>query len=69
MSLPKDAAVAIHVHDFDHLSILAKGRVVIFTDEKRTEHEAGDWIEMKSGARHGIVALEDAVWFCINVDS
>lgn len=68
MSLPKGAVVSMHVHKYDHLSIVAKGRVRVLTDEGEQEYGAGDCLQVKAGVRHGIVGLEDSIWFCINSD-
>lgn len=55
-----------HTHDFSHLSILAKGKVVVMRDDDAEVIEAPACIEIKSGVVHGVKALTDCVWFCIH---
>ncbi len=63
---PKGAGVSMHVHESKgHLAILAKGRARLLTESGERECFAGDCIEIKKGERHGIVFLEDSIWFCI----
>jgi quercetin dioxygenase-like cupin family protein len=66
MYLPKDYFAVSHAHTYDHLSILAKGKVIVATDESKTTYIAPVCIEIKKGLHHSITALEDAVWFCIH---
>lgn len=66
MMLPKGFEAISHVHNYSHLSILAKGKVAVITDEETKGYEAPVCIEIKAGVHHKIVAFEDAVWFCIH---
>ena len=66
MFVPKGYIVGQHAHKFSHLSILAKGKVIVRTDEGVTEYSAPACLEIKEGINHAIEALEDTVWFCIH---
>ena len=66
MSVPQGYVVGTHAHTFSHLSILAKGKVVVRTDEGYAEYTAPACLEIKEGIHHAIEALEDTVWFCIH---
>ena len=66
MTIPKDFFVVQHIHSFCHLSILAKGKVIVRTDNSENTYSAPSCIEIKSGIHHSIQALEDSVWFCIH---
>lgn len=66
MMLPKDHFAVTHAHEYDHLSILASGRVTVDIDGKVEEFVAPACINIAAGKHHRIVALEDAVWFCIH---
>ena len=68
MHLPKGAVALSHKHTYSHLSILAKGRCIVFTDDTQQTYEQGACIEIKAGVDHQIEALEDVVWFCIHAD-
>jgi len=66
MVIPKGFEAGQHAHMYSHLSILAKGRVLVKTDDAQKEYIAPACIEIKSGVNHTIQALEDAEWFCIH---
>jgi quercetin dioxygenase-like cupin family protein len=67
MNFPAGAVVVKHVHDFNHLSILAKGKVeVLLEDGDKRTFTAPTCIEIKAGVYHGVTALTDCTWFCIH---
>ena len=66
MTIPKGFVIGKHLHSFSHLSILAKGKVIVKTDAEEVLYEAPACIEIKKMVRHMITALEDASWFCIH---
>jgi quercetin dioxygenase-like cupin family protein len=66
MYVPKGYVVGQHAHEFSHLSILAKGKVIVRTDDGIAEYTAPACLEIKEGIHHAIEALEDTVWFCIH---
>jgi quercetin dioxygenase-like cupin family protein len=66
MHIPKGFAAGTHAHSYSHLSLLAKGRVKVTTDDYNCEYTAPACIQIKAGIHHMIEAIEDAVWFCIH---
>lgn len=66
MHVPKGYEVGTHAHEYDHLSLLAQGKVVVRTDNESAQYTAPAVIEIKAGIHHCITALEDVVWFCIH---
>lgn len=66
MHLPKGYVAFSHSHDYDHLSILAKGSVILRTDHYTKQYEAPVCITIEANTHHQIESLEDAVWFCIH---
>lgn len=66
MFVPQGYVIGQHAHKFSHLSILAKGKVIVRTDEGIAEYTAPACLEIKEGIQHAIEALEDTVWFCIH---
>ena len=67
MHLPKGSMACQHKHTYDHLSILAQGKVkVLFDDDLVKEYTAPACINITKNINHVIVALEDSVWFCIH---
>jgi quercetin dioxygenase-like cupin family protein len=63
---PAGTAILKHVHDYSHLSILAKGKVAVMMGEEIEVIEAPACIEIKAGLTHGVKALTDCVWFCVH---
>jgi hypothetical protein len=66
MHIPAGYTAGMHKHKYSHLSILAKGRALIKTDEYNQEIVAPYCLDMKSEIYHLIEAIEDCVWFCIH---
>lgn len=67
MHLPKGYFAISHKHNYDHLSLLAQGKVVVRTDESEPQEYTGPCcLTIKAGLNHEITALEDSVWFCIH---
>jgi quercetin dioxygenase-like cupin family protein len=64
--LEKGHEAVTHSHAYSHLSILAKGRVIVIVEDTETEYTAPTCIEIKAGTHHGIIALEDSTFFCIH---
>lgn len=55
-----------HKHTYSHLSVVAKGKVAVVSDEGTQIIEAPACIEIKAGANHGVKAITDVVWYCIH---
>lgn len=56
-----------HTHDFDHLTLLASGKLQVTVDGKATEFTAPQMIYIAKDKRHELVALEDnTVAYCIH---
>ena len=66
MMIPKGFVAGMHAHKYSHLSVLAKGRVMVRTDFEEKEYSAPACNEIKSSILHSIEALEDCHWFCIH---
>lgn len=64
--LDKDTIVVQHKHKFDHLSILAQGKVLVLFEDDAVEYTAPACINIVKGVDHAIKALEDSVWFCVH---
>ena len=64
--VPKGQAIRMHVHEYDHLSVVCSGRGRLMTDEKIRAVQAGDVIEVAAGRRHAYLADEDTIWLCIH---
>jgi quercetin dioxygenase-like cupin family protein len=67
MALPKGHLACQHKHNYDHLSILAQGKVKVLFDNDIVEtYTAPTCINIVKDVNHTILALEDSVWFCIH---
>jgi quercetin dioxygenase-like cupin family protein len=66
MTLPAAHFAETHVHNYDHLSILAKGVVKVTIDGKEELYAGPTCLVIPANAVHTIVALTDSVWFCIH---
>lgn len=66
MVLPANHYAVKHSHDYDHLSILSSGKVMVDIDGESAEYTAPACITIKANQKHRIVAIEDSVWFCIH---
>lgn len=70
VELKKHSIASQHKHKYDHLSILAKGKVqVLFDGGVMKEYTAPSCINIVKGVNHSVMALEDSVWFCIHATS
>lgn len=66
MTLPAGHFAETHEHRYDHISILAAGRVVVEIDGARSEMHAPDALVIPAGRKHRIEAVTDSVWFCVH---
>jgi quercetin dioxygenase-like cupin family protein len=64
--LPKGWAVPQHVHSYSHLSILAKGEVVVDIDGEHKFYKAPACIEIEANKSHVIITQTDTVWYCVH---
>ena len=66
MIMPAGYIAYSHKHPYSHLSILAKGRVILQTEAYNKEYVAPACINIEANTYHQIESLEDCVWFCIH---
>jgi len=64
--IPKDMILKQHQHNYSHLSILAKGSVVVNKNNDLIVYKAPCCIEIEKEISHGVLALEDCVWYCVH---
>lgn len=67
--VPANHVVGSHKHKYSHLSVLAKGEVLVEVDGKQTHFIAPACIEISANKEHRVFAITDAVWFCIHATS
>jgi quercetin dioxygenase-like cupin family protein len=67
MRIPAGGVIVSHKHKYDHLSILASGKVMLTIDGNcLIPLTAPACIDIAAGTHHKITAIEDSVWFCIH---
>jgi len=66
MHVPAGYIVGSHAHQFDHLSLLSSGEVIVKTDDSEQHYVAPAIITIKKETNHEIYAVKDTVWFCIH---
>lgn len=66
MFLAKGLKAYSHAHPYDHMSILAKGSVIVTVEGASRELVAPAVIEVVANKIHEIFAKDDSVWFCIH---
>jgi len=54
-----------HTHQFDHMSLLTKGRVAVRVQGTWSEYVAPSFVEIRKDDEHEIVALEPSDWWCV----
>ena len=64
--IPFGVVLTQHIHPHAHLSILAKGRVIVEAGTLKQEFEAPACLTIAEGVEHRVQALEDAIWYCIH---
>jgi mannose-6-phosphate isomerase-like protein (cupin superfamily) len=63
----KGDAETTHTHEFDHLTLLAKGSLQVTVNEQTTVYQAPTMIYIRAHEYHTLVALEDqTVAYCIH---
>lgn len=66
-TLPKDALVPQHAHDYDHTTLIAKGRIRVWCDgDILGDVESPQALLIRAGAKHTFLALEESVLYCIH---
>ena len=66
MHLPKNHIADSHKHNYDHLSILAKGEVDIDFGGVTERFTAPCCINILAGIEHKITAIKSSVFYCIH---
>jgi quercetin dioxygenase-like cupin family protein len=68
-NLKAGESVQKHSHDYDHVSILAKGIAAVTLNDAATIMVAGEELLVKAGESHNIEAITEVTWFCIHPDT
>jgi quercetin dioxygenase-like cupin family protein len=67
LHIPAGYELISHLHEYDHLSILASGMVLWTAGDIETQAVTGPCaLIVEAGVEHKLHALTDAVWFCIH---
>lgn len=56
-----------HLHDYDHITLLASGSVNVYVEDKVTKYTAPYMIMIAKGQRHYLEALEEnTIAYCVH---
>jgi quercetin dioxygenase-like cupin family protein len=67
LHIPAGFDLISHVHQYDHLSILASGTVLWTSGDLDARALHGPCaVTVEAGVEHSLHAVTDAVWFCIH---
>ena len=64
--VPANMMIVQHKHNYDHLGVLAKGKVRVTYKNEVLEIEGPYCFNIEKNKHHGILALTDCVWYCIH---
>lgn len=64
--IPKGRGICMHVHSYDHRTIVAAGSGWLITEDHKRMVRAGESIMVRAGERHAFIAEEDTLWMCIH---
>lgn len=64
--IPADFMLTQHTHQFDHLSILASGSVLVTVGGVSKRVDAPACLTIAAGKAHSVSALTKVVWYCIH---
>lgn len=66
-AIPKGALVPQHSHQYSHVTLVCKGKVIAWKDRDRMgEYVEGQYIQIEAGAFHEFMAMEDSRLACIH---
>ena len=66
--IPAGQILVQHKHDYNHLSILASGRIILEVDGVTSWLTGPVCLDIEAGKHHGVKALTDVLWYCIHPD-
>lgn len=64
--IPAGIRLTQHKHDFDHMSILASGLVIVRANGYAESFSGPAVFNMPAGVSHEVEAVSDVVWFCVH---
>lgn len=64
--IPKGRGICMHVHEYDHRTILACGGGRLITEDGVRTLHAGESLMVLAGQRHAFIAEEDTIWMCVH---
>lgn len=64
--VPKGRGICMHVHSYDHRTIVAAGGGRLIKEDSVQSVHAGDSLMVRAGERHAFIAEEDTIWLCVH---
>jgi quercetin dioxygenase-like cupin family protein len=66
VKVPAGSKLCQHIHNFDHMSVLASGTAKINVDGVDAVLTGPKCLTIEANKQHSVEALTDVVWFCIH---
>jgi hypothetical protein len=67
MFIPKDTLIIGKIHKHQHLNIISKGKVIVFTEFGEKHLEAPVTFVSEIGLKRSVLAVEDTLWTTIHL--
>jgi hypothetical protein len=67
MFIPKDTLIIGKIHKHQHLNIISKGKVIVFTEFGEKHLEAPITFVSEIGLKRSVLAVEDTLWTTIHL--
>lgn len=62
MTIPKNTAVIGKIHKFEHICVVSKGEILVFTEHGVKHVKAPCTMVSPPGTKRAVIALEETVW-------
>lgn len=62
ITIPKGVTITGHIHKTEHLCVLSKGKVTVYTEDGMKTIEASTVVHSTPGTKRVLFAHEDSVW-------
>jgi len=64
--IPVGFTLTQHIHKYDHLSILAKGKAVVEVDGESRVIDGPACLLIRAGKEHAVTSITDVTWYCVH---
>jgi hypothetical protein len=65
--MPAGTFIDKHIHDYDHISFLQRGVIILDRGEERLQFTGPTPILVRAGVKHRVSAITPVIWYCMHV--